>query len=182
MAAEAAAVDKQSSAAALRAIAVFEAVKGMAVLLIGLGLLTLLHKDVQREAENFIVHLHLNPDRRISQALLRAASSVNDARLWTYAGACVSYTVVRFTEAYGLWNCRVWAEYFALLSGTLYLPWEILQVIEHPTLLHWALLGLNLTIVCYMAYIRLVACVPPNCLPFRKRTTARAEITNRIGA
>jgi uncharacterized membrane protein (DUF2068 family) len=168
MPAEPASVDEKSSTATLRTIATFEAAKGIAVLLIGLGLLTLLHKDVQREAENFIVHLHLNPDRRISQALLHAASHVNDARLWTYASACLIYTIVRFTEAYGLWNRRVWAEYFALLSGSLYLPWEVLQVIEHATFWHWTMLLVNLAIVLYMAYIRIAACVPPNCPPFRK--------------
>ncbi len=169
MQAEPESIDKRSSATTLRAIATLEAAKGVAVLLIGLGLLTLLHRDVQLEAENFIVHLHLNPDRRLSHAILRAAAGVTDARLWTYASVCVTYTIVRFTEAYGLWNRRVWAEYFALLSGALYLPWEILQVIEHPTLLHWALLLINLAIVLYMAYIRVVASAPPNRLPFRKR-------------
>ena len=46
-------IDARSSHAALRAIATLEAIKGAAVILIGLGLLTLLHKDVQQEAEHF---------------------------------------------------------------------------------------------------------------------------------
>ena len=120
-----------------------------------------------------MIHLHMNPDLRMSQAILRAASGVTDSRLWIYAWACVTYAAVRFTEAYGLWNSRVWAEWFALLSGALYLPWEVLKVIERPSAWHWALLGINLVIIGYMVYIRLVACKPPNCLTLPSGTQLR---------
>lgn len=151
------AIDERSSHAALRAIASVEIVKGVAILLIGFGLLTLLHKDVQIEAESLLIHLHINPDRRLSQALLDAAANVTSARLWAYAAACAIYAAVRFTEGYGLWHSRVWAEWFALLSGAMYLPWEVLKVIEHPRPVHWSLLLVNLLVVGYMSYIRIAA-------------------------
>ena len=66
----------------------------------------------------------------------------------------------RFIEAYGLWHMRVWAEWFALLSGGIYLPWEILELIERPTRLHWALFLSNVVIVSYMLYIRVRASLP----------------------
>ena len=62
-------VDERSSAAGLRAVATFEAVKGVIVLLLGFGLLTLLHKDAESVAEDLLIHLHVNPDRRLSHAL-----------------------------------------------------------------------------------------------------------------
>ncbi|HWR52540.1 MAG TPA: DUF2127 domain-containing protein [Bryobacteraceae bacterium] len=152
------AVDKVASAAGLRAVAIFEALKGMVVLALGLGLLALLHKDVEQAAENVLLHLHINPDRRLSHAILDAASRVTDGRLWAVAGAATAYAGVRFTEAWGLWHRRVWAEWFALLSGALYLPWEILKIFERPNWLHVTLLTGNIAIVLYMLYIRLLAC------------------------
>ncbi|HEX4807607.1 MAG TPA: DUF2127 domain-containing protein [Bryobacteraceae bacterium] len=154
-------IDERSSHAALRAIATVEIVKGAAVLLIGFGLLTLLHKDVQIEAESLLIHLHINPDRRLSQAFLDAAANVTSARLWAYSAACAIYAAVRFTEGYGLWHSRVWAEWFALLSGAMYLPWEVLKVMEHPSPIHWSLLLINLVVVGYMAYVRIAAWRPP---------------------
>jgi uncharacterized membrane protein (DUF2068 family) len=152
------ALDRETSVAGLRAVAAFEAAKGLAVLLLGLGLLSLLHKDAEAVAQNLLIHLHVNPDRRLARALLSAADRTTDARLWSIAAAAVAYSVVRFTEAWGLWNRRVWAEWFAILSGALYLPWESAKAIERPSAPHVVLLLSNLAIVLYMAYARARAC------------------------
>ena len=64
-------------------------------------------------------------------------------------------SIVRFVEAYGLWHYRIWAEWFALLSGCLYLPWEIYKVAQKPTWIHWVVLAFNVVIVLYMLYVRL---------------------------
>ncbi len=146
-------------------MATFEGIKGAVVLLLALGLLTLLHKDVEGAAEQLLVHLHINPDRRLSHALLNAASRLTDARLWGFAGAAVAYTAVRFTEAWGLWHRRVWAEWFALLSGMLYLPWEIVKLAERANALHLLLFLGNLAIILYMLRIRWQACRPGGQVP-----------------
>jgi uncharacterized membrane protein (DUF2068 family) len=151
------AVDERTSAAGLRAVAAFEASKGILVLLLGLGLLSLIHKDVEDSAEHLLMHLHINPDRRLARSFLNAASHVTDGRLWALAGAAAAYASVRFTEAWGLWHRRVWAEWFALLSGAIYLPWEVLKIIERPNWWHFTLLAGNLVIILYMVYVRLRA-------------------------
>lgn len=152
------AVDREASKTGLRAVATLEALKGIIVLLLGLALLGLVHKDAEDVAERFLEHLHINPDRRLAQALLHTASRITDKRLWALAAAAVIYSAVRFTEAWGLWNRRVWAEWFALLSGALYLPWEILKVAERPNWEHLGVLGANLCILLYMIWIRIRAC------------------------
>jgi uncharacterized membrane protein (DUF2068 family) len=63
-------------------------------------------------------------------------------------------------EAYGLWNARVWAEWFALLSGCLYLPWEIYEVAIHPSWIKYGLFATNLAVVLYMLYVRVEASRP----------------------
>jgi uncharacterized membrane protein (DUF2068 family) len=138
----------------LRAVASLEALKGIMVLLLGLGLLRLLHKNAETVAEDLLIHFHINPDMRLSHALLNAADRITDARLWGIAAAAAVYALVRFVEAWGLWWRRVWAEWFAILSGALYLPWEILKVSERPNALHLALLFCNVSIVGYMVFIR----------------------------
>ena len=156
-------IDERTSPAGLRAVATFEAIKGTAVLMLGIGLLGFIHKDIEATVESLLVHLHINPDFRVSQALLNAASRMTDGRLWAFAGGAVAYTAVRYVEAWGLWHRRVWAEWFALLSGTLYIPWEIVKVIEKPSWLHVTLFLGNVAIVLYMLYIRIDACRYRNC-------------------
>jgi uncharacterized membrane protein (DUF2068 family) len=151
------AVDRAEHVAGLRTVATFEAAKGLLVLAGGLGLLTLLGKDIHEAAEKLLRTVHLNPEGHLSQIFLRAADKVSDGKLWVAAGGTVVYAAVRWTEAWGLWHAREWAEWFALLSGSLYLPWEIYEILEHPGPIPWLILATNLTIIFYMAYIRLQA-------------------------
>src|ERR1043166_1027789 len=120
-------LDTTAPAAGLRTIAVLEAAKGGLVLLVGVGLLSLLHRDVGLMAAHLVQRIHLNPARRYPFIFLQAAARVTDAKLWALAGGAIAYATVRFIAAYGLGHRLVWAEWFALLSGSLYLPWEIYE-------------------------------------------------------
>ena len=149
-------IDQRSSDAGLRAVASFEAFKGILVVVLGI-FLVIYHHRAEDVTENLLDHLHINPDRRLGHALMNAAATISDARLWTIAAAIVAYSTVRFVEAWGLWNRRVWAEWFALLSGAMYLPLELLKVAERATWERIAVLIINAIIVAYMLYIRLRA-------------------------
>ncbi len=151
------AIDTHTDLKGLRAVAIFEAAKGSLVILAATGLLTMLHRDVGAIAEDLVRRLHLNPDHHVPHAFVQAAHHMTDARLWAIAGGAVAYATVRFIEAYGLWHALVWAEWFALLSGLLYLPWEIYNIIVRPSPLHFGVLAINVAIVLYMIYIRVRA-------------------------
>jgi uncharacterized membrane protein (DUF2068 family) len=148
------AVDRYSSRAGLRAIAVFEALKGAAVLAAGFGLLALVHRDLPDVVDQVIHHLHMNPEGHLSHIFLRAAERTSDAKLQAIAGTAIAYSVVRFVEAYGLWNARVWAQWFAILSGMLYLPWEIYEIAVHPRPIRWVVFAANIAILVYLIYAR----------------------------
>jgi uncharacterized membrane protein (DUF2068 family) len=146
-----------ASLAGLRTIAVLEAAKGGLVLLVGVGLLSVLHRDVGAVAAHLVQRLHLNPARRYPFIFLQAAARVTNAKLWALAGGAMAYATVRFIEAYGLWQRRVWAEWFALLSTSLYLPLELYEVVERATTSAAVVLLLNTLIVLYLLSCRLTA-------------------------
>jgi len=75
----------------LRAIAVYEAVKGALVLLTGFGLLVVFHRNIQQIAEQLVAHSHLNPASRFPRIFLDAAAEVTDARLWMFAAFAAGY-------------------------------------------------------------------------------------------
>lgn len=141
--------------AGLRAVASLEALKGILAIGAGIGLFTLLHKDLGDVAENIVEALHLNPAHRIAQAFITAADRVSDKRIVTFACIAFGYALIRFTEAYGLWHARAWAEWFAIISGAAYLPWEIVEVAKHPHhVIRWIVLLINIVVVLYMVYVR----------------------------
>ncbi len=141
-------------AAGIRAVALFEATKGAVVIMAGLGLLALIHHDVQAVAEQVVRHLHFNPAKRFPRIFLDAAAAATDARLWTLAMTAVAYASVRFVEAYGLWRQRVWAEWFGILTGSIYLPVELYELTVSVTAVKLAVLATNLFIVGWLSWVR----------------------------
>jgi uncharacterized membrane protein (DUF2068 family) len=138
-------------------VAVFEAAKGLLVLLAGFGLLSLVHRDAQHAAETIVRHLHLNPARHYPRVFIQAAGGVGSSRLWLLAGGAFAYSLVRFIEAYGLWRLRPWAEWLAIIAGGLYLPVEVYELLRRPTQLKGGILVGNLAIVAYLLYVRSTA-------------------------
>jgi uncharacterized membrane protein (DUF2068 family) len=144
--------------AALRAVASLELAKGLVVLLLGFGAISLVHKDAWDVAEALLHFLHVNPDRHHSaQVFLNLADNLTDRKLWAMAGGAAAYSIIRFIEGYGLWHERSWAEWFALISGLVYVPFEAYEVARRSTAIHWAVLLINIGIVFYMIYLRLSA-------------------------
>jgi uncharacterized membrane protein (DUF2068 family) len=139
----------------VRTVAIFEALKGGLVLAVGVGLLSLVHRDVEAIAESFVKHLHLNPARHTPRVFLEAAAHTGDSELRTLALLAFAYTVVRFLEAYGLWREKAWAEWFAIISGSLYLPVEVYEIFQHATWMRTAVFVLNAAIVAYMLFVRI---------------------------
>jgi uncharacterized membrane protein (DUF2068 family) len=138
----------------LHAIAIFEAVKGVAVLVAGFGLLALIHRDVEAIADRFVRAVHLNPASHYPHILIDAASNITDARLVGLAALAGAYSAVRLVEAYGLWHGRAWAEWFAIVSGGLYLPIEIYELWHHPSKIKGLIVVGNALLVAYLIRAR----------------------------
>jgi len=141
-------------ASGLRLIALFEAGKGLLVLVVGLELLSFIHQGVQNVGEEIVERFHLNFARHHPRILLYATTHLNDSNVRLLALAALAYSTVRFIEAYGLWRLRGWAEWFAIVSGGIYLPFELYELIHHPTLVKAGVLFVNLGIVTYLIYVR----------------------------
>jgi uncharacterized membrane protein (DUF2068 family) len=107
--------------------------------------------------ESFLEWLHISPDAHYAQVFLNLADQVTDAKLWGVALGALAYSSLRFAEAYGLWRERAWAEWLALISGAIYLPFEIYELIRRPDFIRLAIFLVNLAVVLYMVYLRMQA-------------------------
>ena len=137
---------------ALRTVAVLEFGKGVLVLAAAISLHWV---DASDLAGGFLDLLHISPDHHFAQVLLHWADSLSDARLWVVLLVASVYSGLRFAEALGLWRARAWAEWVALISGAIYLPFEIYKLIHQVSLFHMGILVVNLAIVAFMFYLRI---------------------------
>lgn len=136
----------------LRVVAIFEAAKGLLVLLVGFGLLAFIHKDLHSAAEQLVRHFHLNPASHYPQIFIDAAQNT-DRHLWAMAFSALLYSMVRVVEAYGLWHQQQWAEWFGLLTGALYIPIEVFAIIRGVTWPRVTVFVINAGIVGYLSYV-----------------------------
>ncbi|BDB26995.1 DUF2127 domain-containing protein [Cupriavidus sp. P-10] len=135
----------------LKGIAMFEAAKGLLVIVAGLGLAALLHRDAQALAEAIIQRLHVNPASRYPTIFLSLLAHPDNARLWAIGGSAAVYALMRFAEAYGLWRGLAWGNWIGVWSGGIYIPLELYEALVHPSWLHGGLAAANLLVVLYLA-------------------------------
>jgi uncharacterized membrane protein (DUF2068 family) len=133
-----------------RAVAIFEATKGVLVLGAGFGLLGLVHHHLQSAAGDLVSHLHLNPAQRYPRIFLELADRLDEPRMiWLALGAGI-YALVRFIEAYGLWHGRRWAAWCGAISAGIYIPYELHGLATRPNALAAGALVVNLLVVIVM--------------------------------
>jgi uncharacterized membrane protein (DUF2068 family) len=137
----------------IRAVAIFEAVKGALALVVGLGLLGLLHKDTHRLACEFISLVHLSSAQKYSKLFIDLAGNITDNKLWLFSGLALVYSAFRFVEGYGLWKERVWGEWLAVVSGMIYLPIEVYEVCVKISFVSVFALVANILVVGVVAYV-----------------------------
>lgn len=145
-------------------MALIEFFKGLAILLIGAGFAAVLHHqhDAEELAVTLLYALHLVNHPHLSAVFLRAAGRLQNTNLVLVAVAAGVYSLLRFIEAYGLWNGRGWAEWFALISGAVYLPPEIYELCRRTTSVRFVILFVNLVIVAFMGWLRWTAHLKAN--------------------
>lgn len=137
---------------ALRAIAMFEGIKGITAMIASLGLLSLAHHDVRHLAYALIGHFHLDPQTDYPQQLLHYADLLSNANLRAAILFAWGYAAIRLVEGVGLWTDRAWAEWLAALSGGLYVPLEISHLMRHATAINSAVLIGNGCVVVYLVH------------------------------
>jgi len=137
----------------VRAVAILELGKGVLALMAGAGLLSVRDPGIRRALHHLAERSHLNPAHDHPSVFMHAAGALTDRNLVLMAAGGLLYASVRFTEAYGLWLERRWAEWFAALSGAVYIPFEIVEMWRELSWVSTGVFGVNVLIVGYMSWV-----------------------------
>ena len=99
------AAEQHRRRAALRAVASLELAKGLVVLLLGFGAVSLVHKDAWDVAEAVLRFLRVNPDHhRSAQVFLNLADNVTDRKLWPWPPGRLCIRSFASSKPMGLWG------------------------------------------------------------------------------
>ena len=131
-------------------IAFFKIAQALLFVVIGVGALKLLHRDIADELNRLADRLHFNPEWRVIEFLLDKASLVNDPMLRRIGLAAFCYAGVATAEGIGLYLEKAWGELLTLIITASFLPWEIFEIIRRITWPRVGLLTINVLVFMYL--------------------------------
>ena len=132
-------------------IGLFKLAKAAGLLIVGIGLLRLVHRDVAATFEHWVELFRLDPDNRYIHGALSRVLRVTPKQLRELSAGTFVYAAVFLTEGTGLLMRRHWAEYLTIVSTALFIPLELYELFERFTFVRLTVLAINVAIVWYLA-------------------------------
>jgi uncharacterized membrane protein (DUF2068 family) len=145
------AVRKQKGDIWIFLIGVFKLIKGIGLLILGVGLLRLLHRDVAASLTHWIEVFRLDPENRYIHGAISRVFRITPGQLREISAGTFIYSGVFLTEGTGLLMRKHWAEYMTVVSTGLFVPLEVYEVHHRFTWLRLMVLILNVATVWYLA-------------------------------
>jgi uncharacterized membrane protein (DUF2068 family) len=134
------------------AIGVFKLLQTAAWLLLGIGALRLLHKDLLDVVEHWILALRFNPEGHFVSLLLGQVALIDPHRMKQISAAIFGIAALDAIEGIGLVLEKTWAEFVTLILTASFLPWELRAVVHHTTGIRLGLAIINLAVVLYLLW------------------------------
>ena len=134
------------------AIGVLKLLKAILFVLIGIGAIRLLHKDVVDLFAKGLADLNFDPESHFVNLILDKVALLNDHRLRLISTAIFSYAILDVVEGVGLLMEKAWAEYLTIIVTASFLPWEMFEVARHASVIKIVLFLTNAAVVAYLVY------------------------------
>jgi uncharacterized membrane protein (DUF2068 family) len=134
----------------LLAIGLFKLVEAVFFLLVGVGALHYVHRDLGDAALRLATKLRVDPEGRLVGFVLDRLDSITSHRLRQIGVATFFYAALRVTEGVGLVLEKVWAEYLTVGVTVSFLPWEMYEIVMR---LDWFRVGLFVVNLFVLAYL-----------------------------
>nr|ALS89380.1 N-(5'phosphoribosyl)anthranilate (PRA) isomerase [uncultured bacterium] len=131
-------------------ISIMKFVKGLVLVAVGIRLVTLLGRDVEAWATDFVTRHGIDLANRYVHSALEKLAGVGNTQLLQMSGVAFGYSVLLFTEGIGLWLQKRWAEYLTAIATGLLIPLELYEIYNKFTWVRVGILALNIFVVWYL--------------------------------
>ena len=134
----------------LRIIAAVKLAKGVALAGVALGLFSIVHRDLDQLAQQFIEFMRISPENHYARLLLEKAGVIEPHSILKAGIATAFYAAILLSEGVGLWIGASWAEYVVVVTTGFFVPEEILSMVHHPSPAKVLMIAANAAILCYV--------------------------------
>jgi uncharacterized membrane protein (DUF2068 family) len=119
---------------------------------VGVGALYFAQHDAEHTAARAVARLHLHPSNAYVERATAWVVSTDPRTLRAIGLGTFTYAAIFITEGVGLLLQKRWAEYFAVIVTTSFLPLEVYELVERARLSRLAIVAANLAIVLYLIF------------------------------
>jgi len=136
----------------LLAIGLFKLAEAVFFLLVGVGAIHFIHRDLGDSALRLAMRLRVDPDGRLVSWLLDHLDAITAQRLRQIGLATFFYAILRTVEGAGLVLEQTWAEYLTVGVTTAFLPWEVFEIARRVDWVRVSVLVANLIVLAYLGW------------------------------
>lgn len=140
----------KESPTTLLLIGLFKLLKGVLLVIVAIGALRLLHKDVAEVVAHWVDVLRVDPDNRFIHKVIVRSFGIDAKQLKEISAGTFFYAGILLTEGIGLLMRKHWAEYFTIISTGVFIPLEIYEIFHHFTWIKILVMAVNVAIVWYL--------------------------------
>ncbi len=131
-------------------IGLFKLFKAALLIVVGIGAVKLLHKDLGGTVLHWAQVLRVDTDNRYIHGALVRIFRVTPKQLRELSAGTFIYAGLFLTEGIGLLLRKHWAEYFTIITTGLSIPLEIYELARHFTVTKLVVTAINVLIVWYL--------------------------------
>lgn len=150
-------------------IALFKLIKAGLFIILAVGAIKLLDRDMADIFSFWISKLHVDLENRFVQSILVRLDLIDRRMLEEISVATFGLAALLLTEGLGLLFQKRWAEYLAVFETGLFIPLEVYELIRHATITKFSLLGINSAVVLYLLWLLIKKSSAGNGAPGQKR-------------
>lgn len=134
-------------------IASFKLFKGTLLTAVGVGALSLVHRDVAELLTGIVDALRVDPGNRYLRGLLVGLGLVSDRQLKEIGVLTLLYAALFFTQGIGLWLEKRWAEYLTIVVTASYVPLELFELWKRITIPRLLIIVVNASVIVYLVRV-----------------------------
>lgn len=126
-------------------------IAGVIEIVLAFGILRFAGSDIAEMVRHAAYYLGIAEENHFIQWSLRKAGALHTNTILGVSLSLFLLGGLALFEAYGLHMRRKWGEWLTVISTSLFIPYEIYILIEHPSLVKLSILVFNCAIVYYLA-------------------------------
>ena len=136
----------------LRVIAMFKLVKATLLVVAGIAAIGLLNSDVVRTMTHWAMDLAADRHYHVLDMFLVHLVTIDERTLRLLSVGSFIYAALFYTEGFGLFFDKRWAEYLTIVTTAGLIPFELFEIHWHVTPIRVEVLVANVAIVAYLIW------------------------------